>query len=86
MTWFLGGYGVSMIVAAMFPADPVDGFPPGTLTGPPTSISTTGLIHFVAGSLGLTVIQGLLVLKPPLGLVNTSKFTGPVAVIEIKTV
>ena len=27
-TWFLGGYGVAMIVAAMFPTDPVDGFPP----------------------------------------------------------
>lgn len=52
MTWTLGGFAVSMIVAAMFPADPVDGFPPGTPEGPPTSISTTGLVHFVAGALG----------------------------------
>lgn len=49
--WFLGGFGMAMIVAAMFPADPVDGFPPGTPEGFPTSISTTGLIHFVAGAL-----------------------------------
>ena len=56
VTWFLGGYGVAMIVAAMFPADPVDGFPPGTPNGPPTSISTTGLLHFVAGSLGFTLL------------------------------
>src|SRR6185369_2292104 len=52
--WFLGAYGASMIVASMFKADPVDGFPPGTPIGPPTSISTTGLIHFAAGALGFT--------------------------------
>ena len=45
-----------MIVAAMFPADPVDGFPPGTPEGFPTSISATGLVHFVAGALGFTFL------------------------------
>jgi hypothetical protein len=50
--WFLGGFGMSMIVAAAFPADPVDGFPVGTPEGFPTSISTTGLVHFIAGTLG----------------------------------
>ncbi|HJZ78803.1 MAG TPA: DUF998 domain-containing protein, partial [Pyrinomonadaceae bacterium] len=49
MTCFLGAFGVAMIVAAVFPADPVDGFPPGTPKGPPTTISTTGLVHFAAG-------------------------------------
>ena len=52
MTWFLAGYGLAMIGAAIFPADPVDGFPPGTPQGMPTSISTTGLMHFAAGGLG----------------------------------
>jgi hypothetical protein len=52
LTWFLGGYGAAMLVASMFKADPVDGFPPGTPLGPPTSISTTGLVHFIAGALG----------------------------------
>jgi len=52
VTWFLGGFGMAMIVAALFPADPVDGFPPGTPEGFPTSISTTGLVHFVAAGLG----------------------------------
>ena len=52
LTWSLGGFGLSMIVAAIFPADPVDGFPPGTPEGFPTSISTTGLAHFIAGALG----------------------------------
>ena len=53
---FLGAFGVSMLAAAVFPADPVDGFPIGTPSGFPTSISTRGLLHFVAGSLGFTSI------------------------------
>lgn len=51
MTWLLGAYGAAMIAAAIFPADPVDGFPPGTPEGFPISISTTGLLHFFAGAL-----------------------------------
>jgi hypothetical protein len=50
--WFLGGFGASMILAAIFPADPVDGFPIGTPLGFPTEISTPGLLHFVAGATG----------------------------------
>jgi hypothetical protein len=56
VTWFLGAYGVAMLVAAVFPADPVDGFPPGTPEGFPTSISTTGLVHFAAGGLGFACL------------------------------
>jgi hypothetical protein len=56
VTWFLGAYGLAMIAAAIFPADPVDGFPPGTPEGFPTSISTTGLIHFIAGALAFTFL------------------------------
>jgi hypothetical protein len=56
MTWSLIGYGAGLLVAAVFPADPVDGFPPGTPTGFPTSISTTGLIHFMAGALTFTCL------------------------------
>jgi hypothetical protein len=56
LTWLLGGFGASMIVAAVFPADPVDGFPPGTPGGPPTSISPTGLVHFAAGALGFVCL------------------------------
>lgn len=51
-SWFLAGYGLAMIAASMFPADPVDGFPPGTPKGMPASISTVGLMHFAAGGLG----------------------------------
>jgi hypothetical protein len=49
---FLGAFGASMLVAAVFPPDPVDGFPPGTPPGVPTSISTAGLVHFAAGGIG----------------------------------
>jgi hypothetical protein len=56
VTWTLAGFGGAMIVAAVFPADPVDGFPPGTPEGFPTSISTTGLTHFIAGALGFTFL------------------------------
>lgn len=56
VSWFLGGFGASMIVAAVFPADPADGFPVGTPMGFPTSISTPGLVHFVAGALGFACL------------------------------
>ena len=48
----LGAFGASMLVAAVFRADPMDGFPVGTPNGPPTTISTSGLVHFAAGGLG----------------------------------
>ena len=51
-TAFLGAFGASMLAAAVFRADPMDGFPVGTPLGPPTSISTMGLVHFAAGGLG----------------------------------
>jgi hypothetical membrane protein len=56
MPWLLGIVGAAMIAAAIFPADPVDGFPPGTPEGFPTSISTTGLLHFMVGALTFTCL------------------------------
>lgn len=47
----LAGYGLCMLAAAIFPADPVDGFPVGTPAGMPSSISSTGMMHFVFGGL-----------------------------------
>jgi len=52
VSWFLGAFGASMIAAAVFRADPMDGFPIGTPKGPPTSMSTFGLLHLVSGALG----------------------------------
>lgn len=55
-SWILGLYGACLLAAAVFPADPVDGFPPGTPEGPPTTISTTGLLHFAAGGVGFLMM------------------------------
>lgn len=54
--WLLGVFGASMIVAAIFPADPVDGFPVGTPEGFPTTMSNRGLIHFMAGGIGFLAL------------------------------
>ena len=54
--WLLGCYGASMLTAAMFPTDPVDGFPPGTPPGVPATPSTSGLVHLVAGALGFMTL------------------------------
>jgi hypothetical protein len=54
--WILACYGVAVLAAAVFPADPVDGFPPGTPDGFPTSISTPGLLHFVFGATGFLAL------------------------------
>ena len=56
LTWPLTGHGLAVFAAAFFPADPMDGFPPGTPQGAPTSISTTGLLHFAAGGLGFLLL------------------------------
>ncbi len=56
MSGCLGVYGLCMIAAAIFPADPVDGFPIGTPEGFPTTISTPGLLHFMFGTLGFIAL------------------------------
>jgi len=43
-------YALGMIAAAFFPTDPIDGFPPGTPLGVPTTMSTSGLVHLIAGA------------------------------------
>ncbi|MGW4130166.1 DUF998 domain-containing protein [Amycolatopsis japonica] len=51
-TWgprLLGVFGVSLLFAAVFKADPGNGFPAGS--GPAT-ISTAGILHMAAGSVG----------------------------------
>lgn len=54
--WVLSLFGIGMLVGAVFPADPVDGFPLGTPEGPPTTISTPGAIHFLGGALGFLAL------------------------------
>lgn len=45
-------YGIGLIGAGIFIADPMDGFPPGTPPGPPVSMSWHGPLHFMAGGVG----------------------------------
>jgi hypothetical protein len=49
----LGAYGVGLLLAAIFPADPGAGFPAGT-PADYAEVSTRGMGHFVAGSIGFT--------------------------------
>jgi hypothetical protein len=59
----IGTYGASLIAAGIFVADPAMGFPPGTPEGPPATISTSGILHFVAGGVGFfALIAGCFVL------------------------
>jgi hypothetical protein len=51
-------YGVGLIGAGIFVADPMDGFPPGTPPGPPASISWHGPLHFMAGGIGFFGLIG----------------------------
>lgn len=53
-TWgplLIGIYGLGLIGAGIFVADPALGFPPGT-PADAHAISTSGLLHFVCGGLG----------------------------------
>jgi hypothetical membrane protein len=52
----LGVYGVALIGAGIFRADPVDGFPPGTPVGPPTTMSTSGMLHFLLSTVGFLAL------------------------------
>lgn len=51
----IGVYGVSLIAAGVFRADPALGFPAGTPDGPGT-VSWHGLLHFAAGGIGFTCL------------------------------
>jgi hypothetical protein len=48
-------FGLSMVVAGLFRADPVAGFPVGTPDGP-VPMSTHGLVHLAAGAVGFTAV------------------------------
>jgi hypothetical membrane protein len=51
----VAAYGVSLIAAGIFRADPGLGFPVGTAPGP-GPITTPGLLHFAAGAIGFTCL------------------------------
>ena len=47
-------FGVGVFLAAIFRADPMDGFPIGTPSGMPTSMTTRGMMHFVVSMIAFT--------------------------------
>jgi len=54
-TWgplLLGLYGLGLIGAGIFVADPMNGFPPGAATAAAGTMSGHSLLHLVSGSLG----------------------------------
>lgn len=48
----LGGYGVGLIAAGIFRADPANGFPAGTPAGKAAAISWHGALHLVSAGVG----------------------------------
>ncbi|WP_433787725.1 DUF998 domain-containing protein [Actinomycetospora sp. CA-101289] len=54
-TWgprLVAGYGVGLVGAGVFVADPMNGYPPGTPEGPPAVVTVGGIGHLVLGGLG----------------------------------
>lgn len=54
-TWgprLVAGYGVGLVLAGVFTADPMNGFPVGAPPGKPASTSWHSLLHIAAGSVG----------------------------------
>jgi Protein of unknown function (DUF998) len=51
-------YGVGLIGAGLFAADPMNGFPPGAPAGRPESITTHGLLHIVFAGIGFLCFVG----------------------------
>lgn len=52
----LAVYGVSLVAAGIFTADPMSGFPVGTPEGGPVAPSLHGILHLAAGSVGFLAL------------------------------
>jgi hypothetical protein len=58
-TWgplLVGIYGLGLVGAGIFIADPALGFPPGTPDGPPEVVSLSGILHFVCAGFGFLAL------------------------------
>jgi hypothetical protein len=58
-TWgprLIGVFGAGMVAAAVFSADPADGFPPGTPAGTPTTMSWPAGVHFLVASISFIAL------------------------------
>jgi hypothetical membrane protein len=52
----LAVYGVALVAAGIFRADPMNGFPIGTPDGPPVHPTVAGTLHVVAGGFGFLAL------------------------------
>ena len=52
----LGVYGMALVAAGAFRADPMNGFPLGTPDGAPVHPTLHGTLHFVAGGVGFLAL------------------------------
>lgn len=50
------GYGIGLIGAGVFVADPMNGFPRGTPDGPPVAVTVGGVGHIVFGAIGFVCL------------------------------
>jgi hypothetical protein len=48
----LGVYGLGLIAAGIFVADPMNGFPPGAPAGRPDSVTVHGILHIASAGIG----------------------------------
>jgi hypothetical membrane protein len=52
----LGVYGIALVAAGIFRADPMNGFPAGTPEGPPVHPTLAGTLHLAAGGVGFLAL------------------------------
>jgi hypothetical membrane protein len=52
----LAVYGVALVAAGIFRADPMNGFPAGTPEGPPVRPTLAGTVHLAAGGVGFLAL------------------------------
>jgi hypothetical protein len=52
----VGGFGVGLVAAGVFPMDPQDGFPVGTPAGPAAQMSWHGIAHSAAAAAAYTTL------------------------------
>ncbi len=58
-TWaplLIGLYGLGIVAAGIFIADPMNGFPPGTPAGPPINPTGHGFLHILSGAIGFLAL------------------------------